>query len=143
MSGNLNNPFSMGQIEADLFMADAAIRKAESISGSAGKFYKGQAGYHLQQAAEKLIKIQIYAAGIPVNNTKMYRHSLDDLITYASSLGIALILPKWVNNKKYLITGWEAQGRYDLHFMVRIDTLKKCYTELYQWYQDLHLNHGF
>ena len=48
MSGNLNNPFSMGQIEADLFMADAAIRKAESISGSAGKYYKGQAGYHLQ-----------------------------------------------------------------------------------------------
>jgi len=73
----------------------------------------------------------------------MYRHSLDDLITYAGSLGIALILPKWVNNKKYLITGWEAQGRYDLHFMVRIDTLKKCYTELSQWYQDLHLNHGF
>lgn len=27
MNGNSNNPFSMGQITADLFMADAAIKK--------------------------------------------------------------------------------------------------------------------
>ena len=48
MSGKTHNPFSFGQIEADLFMADAAIKKAESISSKAGKFYRGQAGYHLQ-----------------------------------------------------------------------------------------------
>ena len=59
MSAN-NNPLSFGQIEADLFMAGAAIDKAESLTSKAGKYYRGQAGYHLQQAAEKLIKIQIY-----------------------------------------------------------------------------------
>jgi len=137
MSGNQNNPLSMGQIEADLFLADTAIQKAETLSSKAGKFYRGQAGYHLQQAAEKLIKIQIYDSGVIVNNAKMYRHSLDDLMTYAASIGVTIKIPKWVNNKKYVITTWEAQGRYDLHFVVRLDTLKRCYSELYQWSEEM------
>ncbi len=139
MSGKTNNPISLGQIEADLFMAKAAIEKAESMSSNSGKFYRGQAGYHLQQAAEKLIKIQIYASGITVNNAKMYRHSLDDLITYAQSLNIGITIPKWVNKEKYTITSWEAEGRYDLHFVVRIDTLKKAFREISQWKKDVRL----
>ena len=63
----------------------------------------------------------------------MYRHSLDDLMVYAGTLGIALNVPTWVNEKKYVITGWEAEGRYNLHFVVRLDTLKRCYSELVQW----------
>ena len=31
-----NNPFSMGQIEADLFVADSAIKKAETMTSKAG-----------------------------------------------------------------------------------------------------------
>lgn len=137
MNANYDNPFSMGQIEADIFMADAAIQKAEALTSKAGKYYRGQAGYHLQQAAEKLIKIQMYASGVRLDNSKMYRHSLDDLITYAASVGIALSVPKWIEEKKYVITTWEAEGRYDLHFVVRLDTLKRCYSEIRQWFQSL------
>lgn len=137
MNVSAGNPFSFKQIEADLYMADTAIKKADSLSSKEGKFYRGQAGYHLQQAAEKLIKIQMYESGVQLNNAKVYRHSIDDLMTYASSCGIKLIVPKWVDRKKYIITTWEAQGRYDLHFVVRMDTLKKCYKELKQWYSDL------
>ena len=90
MKGNGGNPISMGQIKADVFMTEAAINKADSMSSKAGKFYRGQAGYHLQQAAEKLIKKQIYDAGVSVNNAKMYRHSLDDPMAYAASIGISL-----------------------------------------------------
>ena len=137
MNDKSANPFSLGQIEADLFMASAAIQKAESMSSKAGKFYRGQASYHLQQAAEKLIKIQIYDSGAPLNHAKLYRHSLDELITYAFSLGIQLTVPKWVDRKKYVITKWEAEGRHDLHFVVRTDTLKKCYQELCNWLKGL------
>ena len=140
MSGKSTNPFSLKQIEADLFMANAAIQKAESISSKAGKFYRGQAGYHLQQAAEKLIKIQIYDSGVALNHAKLYRHSLDELISYALSLGIQLIVPKWVERKKHIITKWEAEGRYDLHFVVRTDTLKRCYQELCKWLKELKNN---
>ena len=91
------------------------------------------AGYHLQQAAEKMIKLQIYGSGVKVDHSKMFRHSLDDLIGYAVSLGIPLYVPSWVNEKKYVITSWEAEGRYNLHFVVRMDTLKRCYTELIHW----------
>ena len=106
MSGKTNNPISLGQIEADLFMAKAAIEKAESMSSKSGKFY---------------------------------RHSLDDLITYAQSLNIGITVPKWVNKEKYTITSWEAEGRYDLHFVVRIDTLKKAFREISQWKKDVRL----
>ena len=137
MPGNSGNPLSLGQIDADLFMAEAAIREAESCSNKSGKFLRGLAAYHLQQASEKLIKIQIYASGVRIDNAKMYRHSLDDLIVYASSLGISLTVPKWIDSKKYIITGWEATGRYDLSFVVRLDTLKRCLDECKNWRKDL------
>ena len=140
MPGTNLNPLSVAQIDADLFMADSAIRKSETISSKAGKHLRGLAGYHLQQTAEKLIKIQIYASGVPIDHSKMYRHSLDDLMVYAGTLGIALNVPTWVNEKKYVITGWEAEGRYNLHFVVRMDTLKRCYSELVQWRNQLFPN---
>ena len=133
MPGSNQNLLSVGQIDADLFMAASAIQKAETISSKAGKHLRGLAGYHLQQAAEKMIKIQIYASSTQIDHSKIYRHSLDDLISYASSLGISLIVPSWVNEKKYVITGWESDGRYNLHFVVRMDTLKRCYLELLTW----------
>ena len=132
------NPLSIGQAEADLFMADAAIKKAETLSSKAGKYYRGQACYHLQQAAEKLIKFQIYESGVKVDNAKIYRHSLDDLILYAGSLKAKIMVPKWIDSKKYTITTWETEGRYDLHFVVRMDTLKRCYREICKWIDDMN-----
>ena len=61
MSEHNGIPISFGQIEADLYMAGSALEKASNMTSKAGKFYRGQAGYHLQQAAEKMIKIQIHA----------------------------------------------------------------------------------
>lgn len=137
MPGTNQNLLSVAQVDADLFMATSAIQKAETISSKAGKHLRGLAGYHLQQAAEKMIKIQIYDSGVQIDHSKMFRHSLDDLIGYASSLGIPLIIPPWVDEKKYVITSWEAEGRYNLHFVVRMDTLKRCYSELIQWRNQL------
>lgn len=84
-----------------------------------------------------MIKIQICSSGVQIDHSKMYRHSLDDLIGYALSLSITLNIPTWVNEKKYVITSWEAEGRYNLHFVVRMDTLKRCYSELLQWRNQL------
>ena len=137
MPGTNQNLLSVAQVDADLFMAASAIQKAETISSKAGKHLRGLAGYHLQQAAEKMIKIQIYDSGVQIDHSKMFRHSLDDLIGYASSLAIPLIIPTWVDEKKYVITSWEAEGRYNLHFVVRMDTLKRCYSELIQWRNQL------
>ena len=84
MPGTNQNLLSVAQVDADLFMAASAIQKAETISSKAGKHLRGLAGYHLQQAAEKMIKIQIYDSGVQIDHSKMFRHSLDDLIGYAS-----------------------------------------------------------
>ena len=74
MSARNQNPLSVAQIDADLFMADSAIRKSETISSKAGKHLRGLAGYHLQQAAEKMIKYQIYDSGITI--VPMTRHRM-------------------------------------------------------------------
>ena len=84
-----------------------------------------------------MFKIQIYASGKKIDNARMYKHSLKDLLVYAKSLGLSIKIPLYVEKNKDIITRWEATGRYDLHMVVRIDTLKKCYVEADQWYADL------
>ena len=76
------------------------MAKSESATPKFAKFYKGLAGYHLQQAAEKLIKYQIYASGVQLDYSKMYKHSLNELLTYAQTLGITIDIPEWIEEKK-------------------------------------------
>jgi hypothetical protein len=130
----------MDQIKADLFVARATIDEAKRRTPKAGKYLKGQAGYHLQQAAEKLIKIQIYYLVQQPDNKKIYKHSLSDLINYSKSLGINIIVPKYIDEKSLLITSWEAEGRYDVHMTVKITQLEKAFSEIDQWYEDLKKN---
>ena len=65
MSGSENAApmLSYAQVEADLVLAKHAISDAKTADNRLSKYLKGQAGYHLQQAAEKLIKIQLYQSG--------------------------------------------------------------------------------
>ena len=65
---------TMAQILADLYTADAAMNRASTESKRLAKYLKGLAGYHLQQAAEKMIKIQIYKAGVAIDLTYSKRN---------------------------------------------------------------------
>lgn len=132
---------SMLQIKADLRLAKAAMDDARTEKPSKYvKYLKGQAGYHLQQAAEKLIKIQIYHSNVMINNSKIFKHSIGDLITYARSLGIPFYVPGYIDTHAGTITSWEAEGRYDIHVIVRIDTLEKAYSEIECWFASLQKN---
>ncbi|WP_026496132.1 hypothetical protein [Butyrivibrio sp. WCD3002] len=139
MSGN-NYPLNMEQIKADLFVAKATIDEAKRRTPKAAKYLKGQAGYHLQQAAEKLIKIQIYYLEQQPDLKRMYKHSLNELIQYAKSLGISIVVPQYIDEKSLLITSWEAEGRYDVHMIVKITQLEKTFSEIEQWYEILKKN---
>ena len=81
---------SMGLMKADLLMARQGIimYKNKEI-----KEVKNQAAYHLQQAAEKMIKIQIYKSGVMYNNKSLYVHNLKSLISYADGLNISIEIP--------------------------------------------------
>ena len=135
MQGNL--PLRMAQIQADMFMAKTAIAEAESIPARNAKYIKGQCGYHLQQAAEKMIKIQLYASGKPLDNSKIYKHKIFELIAYAESIGVQLIVPAYIDKNSVVISDWEAEGRYDISVVVKINQLKKCYDEINEWYSQL------
>ena len=41
---------------------------------------------------------------------------------YAATIPVSLIVPTYIDKSKDIITRWEAQGRYDLHMVVRIDS---------------------
>lgn len=126
---------NMALIKADILMAKQGIALFES---NGIKEVKNMVAYHLQQAAEKLIKIQIYRSGIEYSNRKLYVHNLITLINYAQSLQIDFLLPKKIDNNALTITDWEAGSRYDLHFSVRIDTLKGIYNIIEDWYKEIY-----
>ena len=132
----------MAQIQADIFMAKSAIDEAESIPSRKSKYIKGQGGYHLQQAAEKMIKIQLYASGKPLDNAKIYKHKIFELIAYAESIGVQLVLPEYIDKNSVVISNWEAEGRYDISVVVKINQLKKCYDEISAWYEHL-IDNGY
>ena len=137
MTGQPEMRLNMAQIQADLFMAHAAINEAKKMSQKAAKYLKGQAGYHLQQAAEKMVKIQMYRLANHIDNARMYKHSIDDLLFYASSLNLELVIPSYVYKQKTVISSWEAEGRYDIHFVVKMPQLEKTLRELTDWHQAL------
>lgn len=128
---------SMAQAKADLIMASYGISQADTVTPRLAKTIKGMVAYHLQQACEKMIKIQLYASGKKLNNARIYKHSLEELLIYADSISVKIQVPSYIEKNSPLITRWETKSRYDLHFVVRIDTLKKVYTEAEKWYETL------
>lgn len=121
---------TMGLIRADVIAAKQAIEYFESKKI---RDMKNIAAYHLQQATEKLIKIQIYKQCSQVNNTQMYTHQIEKLIVYADSLKMNVVIPDYIRENSLVITAWEAGSRYDIGFSIRIDTLKKCCKVIEDW----------
>lgn len=104
---------SKGMIKADIIAARQAIAYYDETGI---KDIKNVSAYHLQQAAEKLIKIQLYKGLINTSNRQMYTHDLSRLIGYAKSEGITLNIPGYIQKHINTITDWEAGGRYDIGF---------------------------
>ena len=125
---------SKGLIKADIIAAKQAIDFFESKKI---KDIKNIAAYHLQQAAEKLIKYQIYQVLNDSDNRKMYTHDLSKLREYADSEGISLIVPEYIDDHLNSITDWEAGSRYNIGFSIRIDTLKKCAEVIEAWEKEI------
>ena len=125
---------SKGLIKADIIAAKHAI---EFFEEKHIKDVKNVAAYHLQQAAEKLLKYQIYSNKNDVNNKQMYTHDLSKLKEYAEMEGIELIVPDYVDEHLNLITDWEAGSRYDIGFSIRVDTLKKSYEAISNWEKEV------
>ena len=124
----------MALIKADIIMARQGIElyKSDEI-----KEVKNQAAYHLQQAAEKMIKIQIYRSGVPYENKSLYVHNLKVLIHYAELLDFGVSIPDFIRKNALIISDWEASSRYDIHFTIKITSLEKCYKEVTSWYDEL------
>lgn len=129
-----NMPLNMALIKADMIAAGSCITEAKKMSAKASKYIKGLAAFHLQQAFEKLIKIQLYHSGKKLDLKRLYKHSLYDLIVYAGDLNVNITVPYYILKNQVVITSWEAGGRYDVHKVVRIDTLEKCYQVINEWY---------
>ena len=118
---------TIDNISADIVAADDAIKHFEETKI---KQHKNIAAYHLQQATEKLIKVQIYKHS---TQKEIFTHNIDKLITYAETLNAALVIPEYIQKHSPQITSWEAESRYDSDFAIRIDTLKKAYETISAW----------
>jgi len=83
-----DNEINPGIIKADIVTAEQSISffKAHKI-----KDIKNIAAFHLQQAAEKLIKIQLYDSSVQLQNSKLYTHNIEALLAYADENQITLL----------------------------------------------------
>ena len=125
-----------GLIKADIIAARQAIEYFEKNNV---KDIKNIAAYHIQQAVEKIIKYQIYKSGVSINNAQMYTHNIEKLIIYGDLLNIQVYVPDYIRTNSLKITDWEAGSRYDIGFSIRIDTLKKTYNSITEWFSKIQL----
>lgn len=120
--------------KADIRASKSALEAIRLKEGNE-RATKGIAAYHAQQAIEKLIKAEIYRVYPEISPRKMYTHKLYDLCDIAESQGIKV--PKGIKEKSYMYSDWEAAGRYDLHFTVRIDSIEKALRLAEKWLKEL------
>lgn len=128
------NKLSKGLIKADIITAEQCIRYYDKTGV---KDIKNVAAYHLQQAVEKIIKLQIYQSGLKYDEAQVYSHNLRNLYRYAVAIGLELTIPETIKEHLDMITKWEAGSRYDLRFSIRIDVLRKYHLIIRKWYDAL------
>ena len=102
------------------------------------KDIKYVAAYHLQQATEKLIKIQIYSKADNLNYSNLYTHNIEKLLAYSEKLNISICIPKYIDDNSLVLTEWEAGSRYNVGFQIRINVLKKTLDEVEKWYEEVY-----
>ena len=126
-------------IKTDLIAARSVMCGSKCIDN------KRVCAYHLQQAVEKLIKIQIMLSNIQISSSirkKYYVHEIDKLISFGKSQKIFLVVPKYITDHAVRISDWEAKSRYDYRFSVDIRSLRKTYEVSVVWLRDICKQNG-
>ena len=65
----------------------------------------------------------------------MYTHKIYDLIDIAKSYNI--VIPSEIDKNSVMYSDWEATGRYDLHFVVKITSVKKAVSLAEKWIESI------
>ena len=98
---NPKNEINPGIIKADIVAAGQAVTyfKEHKV-----KDIKNIAAYHIQQAAEKLIKIQLYDSPATIENSKIFTHNIEALLAYAEEQQIEISVPAYIRENALMIT---------------------------------------
>ncbi|MDE6816876.1 MAG: HEPN domain-containing protein [Lachnospiraceae bacterium] len=120
--------------KADIRTSYSALNEVRAKEGNE-KAMKGIAAYHAQQAIEKIIKSEIYRVNPQISPRKVYTHKIYDLCAVAEEHGIKI--PKGIKDKSYMYSDWEAAGRYDLSFSVRVDSIEKALQIAEKWLEEI------
>ncbi len=121
--------------KADIRASRSALEAVRAGEGNE-KATKGVAAYHAQQAIEKILKAEIYRVNPGISPRKMYTHKIYDLCDLAECSGIRV--PREIKDNAYMYSDWEAAGRYDLHFSVRIDSVEKALRLVEKWMKEIN-----
>lgn len=95
--------------------------------------YKRRCAYFIQQAYEKMLKMQLYK----YNGAKVVRtHNIDKLIVLCRKYK-GVLIPSDLDKYSYLITNWEVSGRYDEAFSVNEIELRNHLNICWRMYESL------
>ena len=112
-----------------LIVADLTV--ANKFYDSDNKALRLLAAYHVQQAAEKTIKLKAEIEG-----HNLWGHDIDALIKNCDDNDLRINIPKYIRDKADIITQWEAECRYYPIKVVRKDSIKKACDVVTEWLEN-------
>ena len=114
--------FSLDSVLRDIMVAEKCI---------SDRFLAGSVAYHLQQATEKILKIEIASRE---EDFRLYTHDITTLCDYSANKKYDFYIPDFVLLNSGIITSWEAKSRYNDSFEVEEDELSSCLKVIKEWY---------
>ena len=97
-----------------------------------------QAGYHLQQATELGIKYELEKNGVEYLKV----HNLRSLLNQAKSQDVSLLVPKFINDNKDMLSYWEANTRYITDFALEYDEVNNALKYIKEYIDNIDYNYS-
>lgn len=103
---------------------------------------KMRACYCIQQAVEKLIKIQMYLSNPNIPSRRAKTHDLQKLVDLAKEFNVQIIMHPYLRKKFGILTTWETECRYMEYVKYRIDMVENCLRKTMELFNAVYFKYA-
>lgn len=95
--------------------------------------------YHIEQAVEKLILVQITNSNIPKNTVSTINIDIFTLLNISKYYKVKLNIPELIINNRQELADWQLRPRYDYSMKFSTSKLEIYLETLEKWYSELEI----
>lgn len=119
--------FNFYMVQADI---ESAILCLHSENDRVSVYDKMLGCFHIQQACEKLIKLQLYLSHPDIPNSETRIHDILKLQSVAIKYKVPLVLSSYLIKYSDTLTDWEDKHDKIQYFSPRINMVRRCLKEI-------------